>query len=152
MTPAQRALARRHLDARLEALRGQPLAMPRRGWIRATREALGMSSSDLAKRMGVSSQQISQYEAAEVAGTMKLQTLERVAAALGASVHYAIVPVVPLEAMVADRARAIAISEVRAVDHSMALENQLPTRDANDLIERRARELIDAPRLWSERG
>ena len=146
----QRTLARRHLDARLEPMRSTPLDPPRRGWIRATRDALGMTAAELAARLGVSPQQISQYEAAERAGTIKLQTLQRVAEALGGSVHYALVTEEPMEQMVLRRARELALRELATVDHSMALEQQLPENIGNQRLERRVNELVDARDLWSD--
>src|ERR1019366_9872402 len=70
--------ARSRLDPRLQRLR--PLAsepLPHRGWIRAIRDALGMSSSELAARMGVIQQSISDLEGSEVHDTIKLETLRR---------------------------------------------------------------------------
>jgi len=72
------SLARRRLDARLQALR--PLAdvpRPHRGWIRAIRDALGMSGTELAVRLGVSQQTIHDLERSEQHDTMKLETLRR---------------------------------------------------------------------------
>ena len=51
---SQREIARHRLDERLA--RVPELARPNKGWIRALRDALGMSSADLARRMGVSQQ------------------------------------------------------------------------------------------------
>ena len=49
----QAELARKNLDRKLAFLREESLTRPRGGWIRAIRDALGMSSRQLAKRLGV---------------------------------------------------------------------------------------------------
>ena len=76
--PRDRALTRRQLDASLTRLRllgDHP--RPHRGWIRAVRDALGMSSIALAARMGVSQQTVSEMERSENLDTIKLETLRR---------------------------------------------------------------------------
>ena len=54
MRPEDREAARRQLDKRLSQLNADALARPPRGWVKAIREALGMTSAQLAKRLGVS--------------------------------------------------------------------------------------------------
>ena len=49
----QAELARKNLDRKLAFLREQSLPRPRGGWIRAIRDSLGMTSRQLAKRMGL---------------------------------------------------------------------------------------------------
>jgi transcriptional regulator with XRE-family HTH domain len=51
--------------------------------IRTTREELGLTGSDLAKRLGVTSGAISQMERSEREGRIKLDTLERALEAMG---------------------------------------------------------------------
>src|SRR3989338_4628511 len=79
---------------------------PARGWIRAVREALGMSTAQLAKRMGVRQPSIVDLERSEEKGSIELATLRRVAEALDCTVAYALVPNQPLEATIRARARA----------------------------------------------
>ena len=47
-----KALARKHLERRLAPLREVDLTRPQRGWLRAMREATGMTTRQLARRMG----------------------------------------------------------------------------------------------------
>src|SRR5450759_2179241 len=71
--------SRRRLDERLHAL--QPAAQyatPRSGWVRAIREALGMSLNDLGARMGVSPQTVQSLEKSEQADRAQLATLRPV--------------------------------------------------------------------------
>lgn len=97
---AWRAARRRQLDLHLGGLDERLGPHPGLGWIRMIREALGMSGRELGVRLGVSRQRVDQLEQAEVARTMPISTLDRVAAALGCRVRYVLVPLEPLEQMV----------------------------------------------------
>lgn len=122
-----RALKR--LDARL--LLAKPIdrfTPPPRGWIRAIRDCLGMSGAQLGKRIGVAQQTIRAFEQSEENGTIQLQTLRRVAQALGGKLVYAIVPDTSLEDMIRNRAREIAIEALTRVSHTMRLEDQATSR------------------------
>ena len=120
-----RKLARKRLDARLLPFMAvENLQSPPKGWVRAIRDALGMSSLQLAKRMGVSPQAITGLEQSEALGTIRLNTLRRVAEGLDATLVYAIVPNTTLEKMVDNKAKRIARAAVESVDNSMKLEGQ----------------------------
>lgn len=142
--------ARTALERDLRHRRATPTAAPRSGWIRAIRDALGMSTNELAQRVGLSKGRISQIERAERERTLTLDTFERVAAALDCRVEYVLVPHRPLEDMVWDQARAKAADEIAAVDHTMALEDQRPDPEsARQRIDELARHHIDRRGLWS---
>lgn len=145
------AQARQQLDARFTALLpAERLAAPARGWIKAIREALGMSSEQLARRLGVKQPTLAAIERSETRGTIELATLRRVAAALDCTLAYALVPNRPLTATVKERARAIAARRLQAVEHSMLLENQaLPAAERDARVESYADE-IDPRRLWDD--
>jgi predicted DNA-binding mobile mystery protein A len=72
--------------------RMKPQAMPRAGWIRAIRDALGISQSQIALRVGVSRATVQQWERAEARRRITVQSLDRVAQAMGCTVALAIVP------------------------------------------------------------
>ncbi len=55
-----------------------------------------MTTSQLAKRMGVTQPRISELERAEVAGRVSMESIERAAQAMGCRVVYALVPLAPL--------------------------------------------------------
>ena len=117
--------SRRQLDRRFKSLGpARRYATPVRGWIKAIREALGMSTAQLAQRLRIKQPSLVQLEQSEAKGTIELRTLRRVAEALDCTVVYALVPNKPLETMVRDRARAFARKRREYVDHSMLLENQ----------------------------
>src|SRR5712691_2747201 len=99
----------RHLDKRFAALR--PLAKisrPAKGWLRAVRDALGMTTAQFGRRLGVSQPRIVELEQSEVSGTVTLNTLQRAAEALGCRLVYALVPDRPLAETVRERAELIA--------------------------------------------
>ena len=127
------------------------LLRPPHGWIKAIRDALGMSMAQLARRMGISQPGIVRLEQCEAAGRIKLETLQRAAAALNCRLVYALVPIEPLETMVHDRARAIAMRDLAAIEHTMRLENQgVEDRMARDRQLDVMASRIDVRILWDE--
>ena len=146
---SQRAIARDRLDERLA--RVPELARPNKGWIRALRDALGMSSTDLARRMGVSQQRVPAIERGEQDMTIKLDTLMRAADALDCDLVYALVPRTSLDDMVADQARRRATDLLGRVTQHSRLEDQQPTdADLAGQIEELAAELAERRGLWRE--
>jgi predicted DNA-binding mobile mystery protein A len=144
-------LARRHLDRRLARL--QPLdelARPPLGWLRAIREAIGMTAAQLASRLKVSQPRVLAMEKAEQRGAITLATLERAAEALGCTLVYALVPNGSLDGLVREQARKIAADRLAHVDHSMRLEDQgLPAATLDAERDRLIEELLRHPRrLW----
>jgi predicted DNA-binding mobile mystery protein A len=98
---------------------------PPKGWIRAIREAVGISSGDLAERLGTSRQLVIQQEKAESEDRITLKSLRDLAHALDCDLVYALVPRSgSVGALRVARSRAKAAANVLGVEHSMALENQ----------------------------
>lgn len=121
-----RARGRAALDRRLAGWRELPAggARPHGGWIRAIREGLGMTAGDLAERLGVTQPTVTRMEQSERTERIQLETLRRVADALGCELVYALVPRQSLEETVTARARALARERLGRVEHTMALEDQ----------------------------
>ncbi len=130
---------------------GTRLARPGKGWVRAVRDALGMTTAQLARRVGVSQPVITGIEASEAAGTVKLETLARVAAGLNCRLVYALVPIEPLDISVEERRLMLAERRLREVEHSMRLEDQAVCNPAarKALLQELAAE-IDTRTLWDE--
>ncbi len=100
-------------------------ATPRGGWIRAVREALGMTTVQLAKRLGVTQQAVAAFEKNESTGKITLDSLAKLARAMDCHVVYAIVPnASSLTELRRARARARAERQLKRVSHSMKLEDQ----------------------------
>jgi len=130
MTKTYTDLQLRQLDERVRPLRAfANTSRPRSGWIRAVRRALGMTQPQLAARLGLTRQSLNGLEQAEAGGRITLESLERVAKALGCRLSYAIVPAAgSLAAIRAQRAEEIAERQLKAVSHSMKLEAQGVTK------------------------
>lgn len=149
----QSILARKNLDKRFAGWRTVPVDVPSRGWIRAIRDALGLSSTQLARRLGVKQPRVIALERAEANGTASLKTLRHAAEAMQCTLVYAIVPTKPLDDILRARAAQKADAELDHLHHTMRLENQAMTKA--DLADERQR-LIDEwltgslRRLWED--
>ncbi|NOZ10485.1 MAG: mobile mystery protein A [Gammaproteobacteria bacterium] len=155
MRPKDRASARRQLDKRLLVLQNNAelLTCPPRGWIKAIREALGMTSSQLAKRLGVVQSRVVAIEQAEVKGTITLNSLERAAHALDCRLVYTLVPRKPLEKLVTERAERLAKRRLESTSHSMSLEAQgVETVDEQVQLKQMIQRLLEKSGsvLWEE--
>jgi predicted DNA-binding mobile mystery protein A len=147
---AQAARARAALDDRFLELGGAArYRAPVRGWIKAIREALGMTAEQLATRLGVKPPTVIGIEQSEAKATIELATLRRIAEALDCTLVYALVPNRPLETTVRERARLFARRRRAPVEHSMLLEDQaVEAKDADQRLEEIVRETN--PRLFWE--
>ena len=84
------AQSRSQLDERFRELGpAKRYTPPVRGWIKALREALGMSTAQLAKRLGIRQPSLVALEQSEAKGTIELATLRRVAEALDCTLSHA---------------------------------------------------------------
>ncbi len=130
------AQVRVHLDARLARLRlvaEEP--RPNQGWIRAVRDALGMSSAELAARMDVGQSSISGLERRETSETIRLHSLRRAAKALDCDLVYFFVPRTTLDEAVLAQAQRKA-----AQLHG----------DQSATVDEVVEQLVDRRGLWSE--
>jgi predicted DNA-binding mobile mystery protein A len=144
----------RHLDQRFAALR--PLAKsqrPPKGWIRAVRNALGMTTAQFARRLKIAQPSVVELERSEAGNSITLRTLERAAEALGCRVVYALIPAQPLAETVRERAQRVADKKMAAVEHTMRLEDQaVRTKGTQAALRHKLIEdLMRKPaRLWDE--
>src|ERR1700729_3665738 len=127
------------------------LARPPRGWVRAIREALGMSTTVLAARLGTTAGAVTRLEQSEAAGKIGLDTLRRAADALGCDLVYLLVPRRPLSEVVWERARELAHEQAIAVEQTMLLEGQ-QTGQVSAMEEKLARHLLERGGLWRDTG
>lgn len=154
-TSSMRQLARKRLDDRMQPLRIMApwmKAAPNGGWIRAIREALGMSAQDLGRRMGVSGPRVYQLEAGETSGNLNMATLSRAAAALDCELVVALVPRKPLEERVQERRMRLAKDWIRTrLLHTMSLEDQaVDFSDLPPAVLQEVEEMYPDTRLWKE--
>ena len=98
MNPKELRLAQ--IDAVLQGTASHPLPpRPPAGWLRAIREALGMTSAVLAGRLEITASGVRKLEHAEAIDAITIGTLRRVAEALDCDLQYALVPRRPLRDM-----------------------------------------------------
>lgn len=152
MKDGARQRARQRLDERLLALKPVDRFMPPpKGWLRAIRDALGMTGVQLARRLGVRPQSVETLEKSEANGTIQLNTLRRVAEALDCTLVYALVPNRSLEEAVRERARKIAMHDLGRVAHTMKLEAQESGGDMQVRIDAYIRDELKDRDLWNEK-
>lgn len=126
---------------------------PPSGWIRTIRQALGMTTTQLAKRLGVHQSRVVHIEKAEPRDAITMSSLRKAAHAMECELVYAIVPRTSLQDIIQQQAHKIAKQMLARVDQNMLLEKQelTPEQKAEqlkDLIE----ELLkgDPKIIWRE--
>lgn len=146
---------REQLDDRFDSLRAivHLADAPPRGWIRAIREALGMTTYQLGRRLGVSQPRIVKLEKSEATGAITLHSLQRAAEALGCRLVYSLVPVKPLTETIEERISKVADGQLKSIEQTMRLEAQEVTSERRREQARQTivEEILRRPaRLWDE--
>jgi XRE family transcriptional regulator, regulator of sulfur utilization len=137
-----------HFFETFEAARNYP--RPSYGWLRAVREALGLTLNQVGQNMHASRQRIKNFEDAERQDRITLASLRRVAEAMGCELVYAIVPKSGSFAELAERpTRERAARDVKSVLHTMALEGQKPENVGQLTEDEVQRRLSHKPKLHS---
>jgi predicted DNA-binding mobile mystery protein A len=152
MQQKYKQIARRQLDTTLAKFNEvKSMQLPAKGWIRAVREALGMSGKQLAGRLQVSQPRVFKLEQDEPSGALTLKTMRQVAEALDCVFVYALVPRASLAETVKAQARAVATERLQRVTHTMLLEAQgLSPEEQQAFLDVSIEELVrETPRdLW----
>ena len=142
------------MDSKLKRFEDlKALAPPRAGWIRAIRDALGMTGEQLAKRLGVNKQRVSRIEQDERLGNVTIKTLRGVAEAMDCVFVYCLVPRQSLENTVRKQAESVARRRMGRSNQTMRLEQQeLSATEKEKAIEEMILDIIQAmPKsLWDE--
>jgi predicted DNA-binding mobile mystery protein A len=148
----KKTISIQQLEDRLQPLRDTlGSSQPAGGWIRAIREAFGMTNRQLAKRAGRKPQTTLDLQTREAAQTIQLNSLRELAEAMDCELVYAIVPRKPLGTILDERARSVARQSLRRTGHTMELERQgLGVREQERAFEREAERLLTGSRrkLW----
>lgn len=153
MRAQDRTRARKSIDNRLILLRNIEFSRPPRGWLKAIRDALGMTAEQLASRIGVTRPRVYEMEKSEVSGSITLDSLERAARALDCQLVYALVPRKPLQELVIERANHLAKKRLAYAAHSMALEDQsVDTKSHEAQLEMLTQTLLETKgsALWED--
>ncbi|SRR5713101_7343443 len=131
MRPEYRHLRIKQLSQSLAGFEGARRTIrPHRGWLRAIRQALGLSLDEVASNLETNRQSVLKFEKAEAMDRITLRSLKRVAEAMSCELVYAIVPkkgsIVDLAQNdgISKRTRDEITNRVHSVEHTMALEDQ----------------------------
>jgi len=144
--------ARDMLDKRLRDLGSTArFTPPRLGWIRAVRDALGMTAAELASRIGISGASVRSLEEKEMTGGIRLSSLRRAAEAMDCTLVYAFLPNESLSFTVEQQARSVLNQQLARVRQTMALEDQA-SEMSDSSKEDQLRKIIDSGNLWSSKG
>lgn len=103
----------------------QKVAKPPTGWIKAIRNAVGMSMLQLGNRLSITKQSVQDMESREKDGTISIKALREAARALDMQLVYGFVPNDgSLEALIERKAKDLATQIVMRTNNSMKLEDQ----------------------------
>ena len=155
MKSKQKKLARAQLDETLRCF--EPLktvGIPRKGWIRAIRDALGMTGEQLAKRLNVNQQRVARIEQDEKLRKVTLNTMQTAAEALDCVFVYGLVPRTSLEQTVGNQAKLVAGKRTARSNQMMRLERQeLSQKEKEKALRDLITEITDTmPKsLWDEK-
>ncbi len=123
------------------------------GWLKTVRKALGMSGSQLARRLGVTKGRVSQAESAELTGSATLKSMQNIAQAMDCRFVYTVIPEKEIASVIRDQAIFKAKEQIQAASTQMALEAQaLSDQQLAFEVTRLAAEIIEKmpADLWSD--
>ena len=141
-------ILRRSYQKKIDTLRKAIITRPQQGWLKTIREFLGMTTTQLAKRLEISQPRIIAMEKNE--RNVKISTMERIADTLNCDFSYAFVPRENIDDIIYNQAKKKAQKILDKVNKNMGLENQLVKTD--DLLKDIIEELLDGniARIWDE--
>ena len=127
--------------------------LPEEGWLRTVRTALGMTGTQLAKKLGVTKARVFKAEQDEPHGSVTLKSMQAMAEAMDCHFVYAIVPKHNVEDVIKQRALEKAREQVNAASTHMTLEGQSLSKEQLEYeIERVAAQIMDKmpSDFWNE--
>ena len=123
---SKRSLQIQQLNSKMLAFASlQKVAPPPTGWIKAIRNAIGMSMLQLGNRLSITKQSVQDMESRERDGSISIKALREAARALDMQLIYGFVPNDgSLEALIDRKAQELATQIVQRTSNSMKLEDQ----------------------------
>jgi len=114
------------MDKKMELIKVlRNISISQNGWINGIRKALGISSTQLGKRINMTRQGIGEIEKREKEGTITINSLKKIALAMDMEFVYGFVPLDGSLAELIDRkALELAQKIVLRTSNTMRLENQ----------------------------
>lgn len=122
----KKALQRAQITQKTDVfLPASTITTPSSGWVNAIRTALGMTLEQLAKKLGVSKQNIQRLEKSEQEKSITLKSLHELANAMDMKLVYGFVPKDgSIDALIDRKASHLAYEIVHRTSQSMMLEDQ----------------------------
>ncbi len=141
-------ILRHFYQKKFDVLKKSVIERPKQGWLKTIREFLGMTTTQLAKKIDVSQPRVINMEKNEQ--NIKISTMERIADALNCDFVYALVPRENIDDIIYNQAKKKALKILNKVNKNMGLENQLA--ESEDILEDLIKELSDnnTARIWDE--
>ena len=141
-------LLRRSYQKKFNALKSAIIERPPQGWLKTIREFLGMTTTQLAKKINVAQPRVINLEKNEK--NTKISTMERIADALNCDFVYAFIPRENIDNIIYNQAKKKALKILSKVHTNMSLDNQLA--DSDELVEDIINDLLDdnISRIWDE--
>lgn len=139
---------RRKYQKRFDSLKKVLIERPQQGWLKTIREFLGMTTTQLAKRINVAQSRVVNLEKNEK--NTKISTMERIADSLNCDFVYAFVPRENIDDIIYNQAKKKALKILNKVKTNMGLENQLS--DNKETLDDLIQELLNnnITRIWDE--
>ncbi len=143
-------LLRKSYQKKFDLMKKAAIERPTQGWLKTIREFLGMTTTQLAKKINVAQPRVINLEKNEK--NTKISTMERIADALNCDFVYAFIPRENIDDIIYNQAKKKALKILNRVNKNMGLENQLS--DNEDTLEEVIKELLDnnIARIWDEEG
>lgn len=153
MKNSKQALLIEQVDRKLKTFKSlNEVIVPKKGWVYTVRTALKMSLRQLAERMNMTPQSVSEIEQRESNETITLKSLREVAQAMDMKLVYGFIPKDgSIEKMIEKRAIEIATKIVMRTSNTMKLEDQENSKKRIEKnVQIKAKELIDTmpKHLW----
>lgn len=106
------------------------ITRPVHGWIKTIRNALGMTSAQLGKRLGITQARISAMEAGEIENSLTLKTIKETAAALNCRFVYFFIPEKSLEETISEQGIQFMRNKTSSITNSENLDSsKIPADD-----------------------
>jgi predicted DNA-binding mobile mystery protein A len=144
-------LIQRSIDKKLANCKDIALfEVPPQGWLKTMREALGMTTTQLAKRLAVAQPRVTKMESNE--SNLKISTFKKIAGALNCDFFYFLAPKDEggVKNILQRQARQKAEKIIAKVQHNMSMENQ--QTDTEELVKDLVEDLLNKNicRIWDE--
>lgn len=119
--------------------------------VKMIRKAMGLSSSELGSKAGISQGRVIQIEKAELTGEVKISTLQQVGSSMGLKLVYGFVPESSYEELLNSQAQKKVNERINQVDHLLVLHKKRLNKDEKEMLKAKyLSEYLAKPRqIWS---